>query len=368
MALADVVQFLGLSRKTGVLRVETPGGRKRLVIEEGLAVYCATGSAKEYLGQHLLARTDLTETDLETAFRIQKRTGQKLGEVLVGSGFISADELETVLRHKLEDSMYELFTWTSGTFEFEEGPTGAEDIPVRLRMTWQDLVMEGARRADESAVIRAVIPGPHVKLVPQPARFKPGFPKNGGDKRIVELAQQGLSVGEILPRFHASDFDILTRMATLVREGAFTVDASAPAPKPPPPVSHGADIVLREATLAMHADRSCDAWTMLRDAAKLWPADPAIASALAACEAQLRRRFARTFGDRSAPLALKVPLEKLMGMTLDSKQAFLATRINGSWPLASIVQLCPFDELEALCLIERLMSDGLVELRAPARA
>lgn len=364
MPLADLVQFLGLGRKTGVLRVETPHGRKRLVMEDGFAVYCSSDNPKEYLGQHLLARTDLTEADLEIAFRLQRETGRKLGEILVGQGFLGADELERVLRYKVEDSMYELFTWEAGTFEFADGSLEDEDLPMRLRIAWADLVMEGARRSDEMARIRQAIPGPHVKLIARRDRFKPGFPRTGGDRRLVELIEEGLSVGDVLPRFHSSDFEILSRLATLVREGALDVDASSP----PPPPKATVDDSLRRAAELMHANRSPEAWTILREAAERYREDPAVASALAACEAQLRRRFAGLFGDRSAAIALKVPLERLMGMSLDSKEAFLATRITGSWSLQSVVQLCPFGELEALCLLEGLLQKGLVELRAPVKA
>lgn len=364
MPLADLVQFLGLARKTGVLRVETPHGRKRLVMENGLAVFCSSDNPKEYLGQHLLARTDLTEADLETAFRVQRESGLKLGEVLVSHGFLQADELERVLHYKVEDSMFELFTWQSGTFEFSESSLADEDLPLKLGLGWQDLVMEGARRSDEMARIREAIPGPHVRLVTKRECFKPGFPRTGGDHRLIELVEQGLSVSEILPRFHSSDFEILSRLAALVREGMLDVDASAPTP----PAQPCAGDVVRQATELMNEQRSPEAWTLLKDATQRFFDDPAVSSALAVCEARLRRRFDATFGDRSASVALKVPLEQLMGMPLDSKEAFLATRITGTWPLQSVVQLCPFDELEVLCLVENLMRKGLVELRSPVRA
>lgn len=364
MPLADLVQFLGLGRKTGVLRVDTLHGCKRLIMDEGFAVYCSTDNPKEYLGQHLLARTDLTESDLEMAFRTQRETGQKLGEVLVNHGFVTAEELERVLRYKVEDSMFELFTWETGTFEFADASIEGEDLPLRLRIPWADLVMEGARRTDESARIRQAIPGPHVRLIARRERFKPGFPRTGGDRRLIELIEEGHSVGEMLPRFHTSDFEILSRLASLVRDGLIDVDENSP----PPARKTRADDVLRRAAELLHAERAPEAWFLLKEGAERWSDDPAVASALAACEAQLRRRFAQVFGDKSAPVALKVPLDRLLGMDLDSREAFLATRITGTWSIQSIVQLCPFAELEALCLLESLLRKGLIEMRVPARA
>ena len=83
MPLPDILQFLGLGRKTGVLSIDSPIGKKLLVVEGGEAIFCSSNGPKEYLGAHLLARTPLKEADLERAFRLQRESGRRLGEVLV---------------------------------------------------------------------------------------------------------------------------------------------------------------------------------------------------------------------------------------------------------------------------------------------
>jgi hypothetical protein len=363
MPLADLVQFVGLSRKTGVLRVESPLGRKNLVFDQGQAIYCSSDNPKEYLGQHLLARTKLTEADLERAFRLQKQTGEKLGTILVTGNFLTQAELDTVLRHKVEDAMFELFTWRAGTFVFDEGHIAAEDIPVRIDVGWQDLVMEGARRSDEMSRIRAAIPGPHVRLHARRERFPEGFPRSGGDRKLVALIDEGASVAEILAQFHASDFQILARLRTLIADGLVEVDAeSASLPAPTP----GADAIRRASQLEK-ADRAIDALEVLRAAAKDHPGNAEVAAALAGCEDQVREKLRYVFADQRAVPRLRVALETLATAPLSAHEAFVATRINGTWPVASIVQICPFDELDVLCTLDGLMRQGLVEIAVPVR-
>ena len=362
MPLPDVLQFLGLGRKSGVLRIESPTGRKQLYLEDGRAVYCSSGSAKEYLGQHLLARTHLTEADLERAFRLQKESGRRLGEVLVDHGFLTASQIDMVLRKKVEDCVYELFTWDVGRFVFEEGAPPEEDIPLRLSLDWQDLIMEGARRSDELAVIRDVIPGDHVRFRSVRDRFPAGFPRTGGDQRLIQLVEEGCSVGEICPRFHVSDFDILSRLAALVREGLLAVDEVS--------IEEGRllgrDELLRCGTRFLEKGHLTEALEIFREGAKRFFEDAAMVEGLRACERRLHKHFLAQTANMLAVPVLRGGGEELLKAPLDAKQAFVATRINGSWTVKSIVQICPFDEMEVLCILDGLVRQGLIEMRIPA--
>jgi tetratricopeptide (TPR) repeat protein len=56
-----------------------------------------------------------------------------------------------------ENSVYTLFTWTSGTFNFEQG-VAPEDGAERVSVDPQSLLLEGARRVDEWSLIEKKIP------------------------------------------------------------------------------------------------------------------------------------------------------------------------------------------------------------------
>jgi tetratricopeptide (TPR) repeat protein len=56
-----------------------------------------------------------------------------------------------------ENSVYTLFTWTSGTFNFEPG-VEPEDGAERVSVDPQSLLLEGARRVDEWSLIEKKIP------------------------------------------------------------------------------------------------------------------------------------------------------------------------------------------------------------------
>ena len=56
-----------------------------------------------------------------------------------------------------EEAVYLLFTWTQGTFNFEPGATPDEEVQMHC-IDPQSLLLEGARRVDEWALIAKKIP------------------------------------------------------------------------------------------------------------------------------------------------------------------------------------------------------------------
>jgi tetratricopeptide (TPR) repeat protein len=81
----------------------------------------------------------------------------KLGQILVEINAISREELEEYMRLQIEEAVYFLFTWNSGTFNFEAGVRPErEDFLVQINP--ESLLLEGARRVDEWSLIEKKIP------------------------------------------------------------------------------------------------------------------------------------------------------------------------------------------------------------------
>src|SRR5256885_6751814 len=62
------------------------------------------------------------------------------------------------MRVQIEESVYYLFTWTQGTFNFE-ADVRPERQDFLVSITPESLLLEGARRVDEWSLIEKKIPG-----------------------------------------------------------------------------------------------------------------------------------------------------------------------------------------------------------------
>jgi tetratricopeptide (TPR) repeat protein len=157
-SLPDVIQLLFLGRRTGCLALADQHNFGTIYLDEGQIVYASIVNRRDRLGDILLRKGRITADQLQKAIEAQDDDRQhKLGEILVGMGTLTREELEEYMRLQIEEAVYYLFTWTSGTFNFEAGVRPErEDFLVRISP--EALLLEGARRVDEWSLIEKKIP------------------------------------------------------------------------------------------------------------------------------------------------------------------------------------------------------------------
>jgi tetratricopeptide (TPR) repeat protein len=157
-SLPDVIQLLFLGRRTGCLALADRQNFGTIYFDEGNIIYAAIVNRRDRLGDILVRSGRITTEQLQQA--VDRQGGereQKLGEILVHQGAISRDELQRYIRVQIEEAVYFLFTWNSGTFNFEAGVRPErEDFLVRINPEY--LLLEGARRVDEWSLIEKKVP------------------------------------------------------------------------------------------------------------------------------------------------------------------------------------------------------------------
>src|SRR5512143_3483649 len=121
MPLPDVLQWVATGHKTGTLHVERRSVQKRIVLREGSIFSSWSNDPRESLGQFLIRLRLLTEEQLFRALIAQEERGRLLGSILVADGVLTEEGLRQALKTKAEETVYDLFLWPSGLFEFREG-------------------------------------------------------------------------------------------------------------------------------------------------------------------------------------------------------------------------------------------------------
>src|SRR3989442_280346 len=119
-SLPDVLQLLALGQKTGCLSIADRSNFGYIYFDKGRICYASIVNRRDRLGDILVKHPKITSNQLDAPIPPQaKERDQKLGEILVGMGVISQEDLERYMRVQIEESVYYLFTWTQGTFNFE---------------------------------------------------------------------------------------------------------------------------------------------------------------------------------------------------------------------------------------------------------
>ena len=157
-SLPDVLQLLALGKKTGCLAVADRHNFGYIYFDMGRICYASIVNRPDRLGDLLAKNKRISPEQLEEAIQLQgERRDRRLGEILVNIGAVARSELEAYMRMQIEEAVFHLFTWASGTFNFEAG-VRPEQQDFLVDINPESLLLEGARRVDEWSLIEKKIP------------------------------------------------------------------------------------------------------------------------------------------------------------------------------------------------------------------
>jgi Domain of unknown function (DUF4388)/Type II secretion system (T2SS), protein G len=160
--LADILQLIGLQRKTGVLTLEGSANTVTVKFLEGAVVGADTSdrNLEDLLGSVLVRTGRITDAQLQESLRIQRSTLQRLGYILVKQDFISGDDLEEALRIQVSQIVYRLFRWRAGKYQFAPMDHMEYDNEHFRPLSAETILMEGARMIDEWPILERKIKSP----------------------------------------------------------------------------------------------------------------------------------------------------------------------------------------------------------------
>lgn len=358
MPLPDILQWAAAGRKTGTLHVARRSIKKRIILREGHVYSSWSNDPRESLGQFLVRLRLATEEQLFRALLAQEEKGRPVGSILVGDGVLSEEDLKRALRVKAEETMYDLFLWPAGEFEFHEGEFPA-DIPITIETPVTPVILEGIRRVDEWQRIRAVIPTGETTFTrtSQPA----SAPNDDLEEDALALASAGKTLAEISLELRRSEFETAALLFELHARGLLAVERVAPDARGSDPIGATQELLTlayrrleeRRYDSAINAYEEVLAIDRLNQHAKK--------GLIAAQEARDRERLATTVPRDRIP-KIAVDFATLTRQNLDPQEGFVLSRVNGEWDVQSILRLCPMAEDETLLIFARLLDRKLIEL------
>lgn len=154
-SLADIFQLIGLQRKTGVLTLRSKEDTVTVTFLDGKVVGADSLDRRleNRLGSVLIRTGYLTQDQLNRALEIQKETLQRLGFILTHYGIISAESLKEAIQLQITQIVYRLFRWHDGDYHFSQETTIEYDRDNVTPISAESILMEGARMIDEWPII-----------------------------------------------------------------------------------------------------------------------------------------------------------------------------------------------------------------------
>lgn len=123
LTLIDVLQVLGLGRKTGFLRLKAGHGEDGVIVFRKGLIWQALGADHKPLGELLLERRDITMAELEAALASHARSPERrVGDILVDQGVLSREAVEDCVKLQIARSIEMFLSWPHAEFTFHVGP------------------------------------------------------------------------------------------------------------------------------------------------------------------------------------------------------------------------------------------------------
>jgi hypothetical protein len=141
---------------------------KLALFDDGRPVFAASNQTHDRMGELLVREGKITREQIARASEVVTQSGRRMGEILVDLGHLKRRELLPAVRRHIEDILYSLFSWDSGSYAAVAGP-GGKGEKIRLAAPTALLVVEGVRRKVKLERLRALVGPAEVVLVPEPS-------------------------------------------------------------------------------------------------------------------------------------------------------------------------------------------------------
>lgn len=162
-SITEIIQLIGQQLKTGVLRVQRGKNLVEIYFLDGMIVHVYSNyrGKKDLIGEILVKAHLITEEQLERALRIQKETLKYLGEILVEHQLITKDDILKVISTQIYETIYDLFWWEDGNFNFDlKLVESYKKVPFAL--STEQVLLNILRMVDEWSEIEKKLYSPHL--------------------------------------------------------------------------------------------------------------------------------------------------------------------------------------------------------------
>ncbi len=119
LGLDEILQIIGVSRRTGKLSLKSRGREAVLEFRDGLLVRISSTGFTESLGELLVKNGSVSPEVVKQALSIQQqeRFKERIGSILHNRFNVDLQMIEQTVREQIHNVLMTLFTWTDGTFD-----------------------------------------------------------------------------------------------------------------------------------------------------------------------------------------------------------------------------------------------------------
>lgn len=227
-ALVDILQLIGMQRKTGVLTLTRQNETISVTVQDGMVIWAAVPDEafEADLGRILARRELITRERWEEIQQMRARKGQRVVPFLLEGQWVSPRDVEKVVQRLVRETLYRALRWRDGKYTF------AAETQVDLSrgqippVGTETVLLEAVRQMDEWPMIERRIPS--LDLVVRRSN-RPAYRDQAPPEAltVLELVDGRRSARDIAELCDLGEFDAYKGIADLLAAGALQVEERA---------------------------------------------------------------------------------------------------------------------------------------------
>lgn len=222
--------FIGLKRtkKTGLLRVTDGRISRSVYYRDGDMIFAASDHKEEWLGSMLVNWGHLTAKQYAMASEEMKKTGERLGKVLVSLGYLTPRKVLESVWSQVEGIIMNLFHLRDGGFIFEERPLPTEEL-ITLNLSTANLIYYGQKRVKWSGAFSDELPSPESVLYfsSDPANLFQDLRLDDAGQKVIAAVDHKLSIKDIIAKTGLDRSEVIRTAHALLSTMVITTEKNA---------------------------------------------------------------------------------------------------------------------------------------------
>jgi hypothetical protein len=346
LPLPELLQWLHSSRKTGTLQLEWEAGERKVFLLAGQLVATASPGLWERIARMLSLSKLASGEAVLAAYAEMKRTGD--GQVPFESRGLDASMGMELAREELFGAVADLTSAQHGQFHWTEDPDRGGDEWVPVQMGMNELLFESLRWVDEQPEVERALPQDalNVRALRAPPSELPLL-----HRIILALCQDSMNLGRLRLSMGVSRSAATRRVYELLRLKMVQVDGESHVELDPvAEMLEKGSILVRE--------RQFDAAGLIFSA--LLESDPADRRVREFARMVESEHVASLYQDLPPVFIPELVEDPELLSMLRPDERHVASLVNGTWDVATIVLASQSRELETLKSLAKLSRMGML--------
>ncbi len=218
-SIMDIVGCISTSRWTGTLTVVGGRARRELSFVSGALRMAGSTVGSDRLGEVMRRKGRITQAELDEALG-EVGPERRLGRVLVSKGAATPGEVFDMLHRQVEEIFFSTVAVREGFFVFDP-ELDLDKLPASISLDVNRLLLEGARRIDELAMFRRLIPGMNIVLQRKTRSFPPRA--EGVGEKFLARCDGRRTLSEVAGEIGLAEYDAVRLAHGFLVDGALEV-------------------------------------------------------------------------------------------------------------------------------------------------